>query len=52
MLINQVLRSTEKIPSPIQEDVVLNDHDRLLFNNGTKTETVTWGEIKMSWFQH
>ena len=44
---SQVLRSTEKITfSQFKEQSVLNDHDRLLFNDGTKTETVTWGEIK------
>ena len=25
---------------------MLNDSDKLLINDGTKTETVTWGEMK------
>ena len=44
---SQVSGTTEKITfQQFREQTVLNDDDRLVLNDGTKTSTITWGEMK------
>ena len=31
-----------------KDGTVLNDSDKFLINDGTKTETITWAELRMS----